>query len=173
RFYREEEGEGADVRRVAKNSLVPMAMSILNKFIDYAFALLYLRILNPAGVGAYAFAVQFYTLFEIIVRFGLGTLITREIAKNRDESNANQFLGNVIVLRVLLWVAALPIMAGVVWWYWTTANISAETVAAIGIFVIALFFSSFSDAFSATFNAYERMEYPATVASFMAVARVA
>ncbi|MCO6450008.1 MAG: flippase, partial [Caldilineales bacterium] len=173
RYYRETEGEGAHVRRVAKNSLVPMSMSIVNKFIDYAFALLYLRILNPAGVGAYTFAVQFYTLFEIIVRFGLGTLLTRELARKKDADNANQFLGNVIVLRTILWAMALPVMAFVTWLYWQSGSIDNATVLAIGIFALALFFSNLSDAFSSTFNAYEQMEYPATVASFMAVARVA
>ncbi|NOZ71604.1 MAG: oligosaccharide flippase family protein, partial [Chloroflexi bacterium] len=173
RFYREEEGEGADVRRVAKNSLVPMAMSLVNKFIDYAFALLRLRILAPGGEGAYTFAVQTYGLFEILVRFGLGTLLTREVAKKRDEQNANQFLGNVLALRTALWLIALPILVVYTWLYWRSGSISVETVWAIAIFAFALYFANLSDAFSAVFNAYEQMEYPAGLASFVALAKVA
>ncbi len=173
RWYRERQGEGAAVRRVAVNSLVPMVMSLVNKFIDYAFALLYLRILNPAGVGAYTFAVQFYTIFEIIVRFGLGTLLTREISRQRQEEDANRFLANVLALRSLLWLLALPIMALTTWLYWRSGAIDATTVWAIVIFALALFFALISDAFSSVFYAYERMEYPAGVASFTAIARVA
>jgi O-antigen/teichoic acid export membrane protein len=173
RFYREEEGEMGAVRRVAVNSLVPMTMSLVNKGIDYAFALLYLRILNPAGVGAYSFAVQFYTLFEILVRFGLGTLLTREVARRRQTAeDAGRYVGNVLVLRTLLWLAALPLMAVVAGLYWRAGAIDAATVMAIGLFALALCFANLSDAFSSVFYAFERMEYPAGVASFVALARV-
>ena len=177
RYYREQEGEGANVRRVAKNSLVPMGMSLLNKGIDYAFALLYLRILNPAGVGAYTFAVQFYTLFEILVRFGLGTLLTREVARLREEAStegyANRYLANVVTLRTILWLVSLPVMALVAWLYYRAGAIDQPTVVAIAIFAGALFFSNLNDAFTAVFYAYEEMEYPAGVSSFIALARVA
>ena len=173
RYYREAEGEGADVKRVAKNSLVPMGISLVNKFIDYAFALLYMRILNPAGVGAYTFAVQFYTLFEILVRFGLGTLLTREVAKDRDPESADKFLGNVLSLRMVLWLLSLPVMVLVVGWYYRSGSIDEMTVMAIAIFALALFFASISDAFTSTFNAYEQMEYPAGVSSAIAWSKVA
>ncbi|MCX7851253.1 MAG: oligosaccharide flippase family protein [Caldilineales bacterium] len=173
RFYREEEGETGAVRRVAVNSLVPMTMSLVNKGIDYAFALLYMRVLNPAGVGAYSFAIQFYTLFEIVVRFGLGTLLTREVARRRQsETEAGRYLGNVLVLRTLLWLASLPLMAVVAGLYRQAGAIDDATVVAIGIFALALFFANLSDAFSSVFYAFERMEYPAGVASFVALARV-
>ena len=64
-------------------------------------------------------------------------------------------------------------MVAFTWLYWRSGSIDAQTVLAIAIFAIALFFANLSDAFSSTFNAYEQMEYPATVASFMALARVA
>ncbi len=172
KFYHEAEGEGADVKRVAKNSLVPMGMSLVNKLIDYAFALLRLRILMPAGEGAYTFAVQFYSLFEILVRFGLGTLLTREIAKKKDEQNANQFLSNVVLLRITLWFISLPVMAFVTWLYWHNGAIDNATVGAISLFAVALFFASINDAFSSVFYAYEKMEYPAGIASFIALAKV-
>ncbi|NOZ49619.1 MAG: oligosaccharide flippase family protein [Chloroflexi bacterium] len=173
RYYREEEGEGAEVRRVAKNSLVPMTMSLVNKFIDYAFALLRLRILAPGGEGAYTFAVQTYGLFEILVRFGLGTLLTREVAKKRDKKTANEFLGNVLVLRTALWVIILPILVVYTWLYWRAGVITNQTVWAIAIFAVALYFANLSDAFTSVFNAYEQMEYPAGLASFVALAKVA
>ncbi|MHB9091922.1 MAG: YfhO family protein, partial [Chloroflexota bacterium] len=50
RFYREEEGRPA-VQRVAKNSLTPMAATLATKTVDFAFAMLMLRILGPEGVG--------------------------------------------------------------------------------------------------------------------------
>ncbi|MCD6291128.1 MAG: flippase, partial [Anaerolineae bacterium] len=171
RFYRESSGEGAEVRRVAKNSLVPMGLSLVNKGIDFAFAMLRLRILNPAGEGSYTFAISFYAFFEILVRFGLGTFLTREVA--RDRERADRYLGNVVALRVVLWLAALPLMAlvGVAYHVW--GGLTPQEAQAIALFAVALLFAGMADAISAVFYAYEQMEYPAGVASAIAVGKVA
>ncbi|MCB0188915.1 MAG: hypothetical protein KDE31_31810, partial [Caldilineaceae bacterium] len=58
-------GNEDEVRTVAKNSLVPMILSLSNKAIDFAFAMLYVRILGPTGTGQYAFVVAVYGIFEI------------------------------------------------------------------------------------------------------------
>ncbi len=83
RFYREVDDENAEVRRVAKNSAVLMFLSLLNRGIDFAFAMLRLRILGPFGEGSYAFVISIYGFFEVVVRFGLGTLLTRDVAQEK------------------------------------------------------------------------------------------
>ena len=108
RFYRESD-EDSTVKRVAKNSLIPMGLQLLNKVIDFAFAMLMLRILAPEMAGRYQFAVTFIGYFDILVRFGLGTLLTREVSKDREQ--ANRLLGTTTVLRGLLWAGSLPLMA--------------------------------------------------------------
>ena len=75
RYYRPEI-EDHDVKRVAKNSLIPMGLSLFNKAVDFAFAMLYVRLLGPAGTGEWYFVVAIYGFFEIISRYGLGTLMT-------------------------------------------------------------------------------------------------
>ena len=86
RFYRES-ADDPTVKRVAKNSLLPMGLQLLNRVIDFAFAMLMLRILAPEMAGRYYFAIGFIGYFDILVRFGLGTLLTREVAKDRSHSN--------------------------------------------------------------------------------------
>ncbi|MCS7222267.1 MAG: oligosaccharide flippase family protein [Anaerolineae bacterium] len=170
RFYRDVPGEASEVWRVAKNSLIPMALSLLNKGIDFAFAMLRLRILNPVGEGSYTFAINFYAIFEILVRFGLGTLLTREVA--RDRTQAGRFLSNAIALRVGLWLAALPLMVLVGGAYRIWGGLTLEEAWAIALFAVALLFAGLADAISAVFNAYEQMEYPAGIASAIAVGKV-
>ncbi len=171
RFYREVSGEAAEVRRVAKNSLVPMGLSLVNKGIDFAFAMLRLRILTPTGEGSYTFAINFYAFFEILVRFGLGTLLTREVARDREQ--AGRYLSNVVMLRVALWLLALPVMAVVGAAYHVWGGLTPEEAQAIALFAIALLFAGLADAISAVFYAYEQMEYPAGIASAIAVGKVA
>ncbi len=170
RFYRETAGEAAEVQRVAKNSLIPMALSLVNKGIDFAFAMLRLRILNPTGEGSYTFAINFYAIFEILIRFGLGTFLTREVA--RDRAQAGRYLSNVVALRVGLWLAALPLMALVGTAYHVWGGLTPEEGWAITLFALALLFAGLADAISAIFYAYEQMEYPAGIASAIGVGKV-
>jgi O-antigen/teichoic acid export membrane protein len=171
RFYRESDEDEHTVRRVAKNTLVPMGMSLVNKGVDFVFAMLRLRVLSPSGEGSYTFAIAFYTLFEIIVRFGLGTLLTREVAKARQ--SANRFFTNVLSLRLKLWLVSLPVVALVVLGYSRWGGLTGEEARAIALFAGALFFASVSDAVSATFNGYEKMEFPAGLATAIALSKVA
>jgi O-antigen/teichoic acid export membrane protein len=169
RFYRESD-EDSVVKRVAKNSLTPMTLSLLNKGIDFAFAMLRLRILAPMGEGRYAFAIGFIGYFEILTIFGLGTLLTREVAKDRGQ--ANHYLNNTVVLRVMLWLAALPLIGLGILLYTRFGGLTHDTATAIVLFTLGLFFGNVADALSTTFNAYEKMEYPAIISTVTTVLKV-
>jgi O-antigen/teichoic acid export membrane protein len=169
RFYRES-ADDPTVKRVAKNSLLPMGLQLLNRLIDFAFAMLMLRILAPEMAGRYTFAIAFIGYFDILVRFGLGTLLTREVSK--DRAHGNRYLSTVTVLRGLLWLASLPLMSIVILVYAFFGQMTPDIVAAIALFAVGLIFSNLADGFSAVFYAYEKMEYPAAIATVTALTRV-
>lgn len=177
RYYRPESTEGT-ARTVAKNSLVPMGLSLINKAIDFAFAMLYVRLLGPAGTGQYAFVVAIYGFFEIISRYGLGTLLTRDVAADKGQSS--RYLTNVMVLRTLLWLASLPLLALVVLGYRVVGNIpwlnatgiGTQEIQAIAIFALAMLFANWADALSSLFYAFEKMEYPAGLTNAIALLKV-
>jgi O-antigen/teichoic acid export membrane protein len=169
KVYRESAGD-ASVKRIAKNSLVPMGMALMNRLVDFAFAMLMLRILTPEGAGRYQFAVVFIGYVEIFTRFGLGTLLTRQVA--RDHAQGNRFLSNVTTLRLLLWLASLPLTGIVLWLYVLFGGLAPETVIAVGLFAVGLFFSNISDGLTALFYAYEKAEYPAAISTVTTVTRV-
>jgi O-antigen/teichoic acid export membrane protein len=169
RYYR---GEGSEVGTVAKNSAVQMVMSLVNKAIDFVFAMLRLRVLSPSGEGSYAFAIAFYTFFEIVTRYGLGTLLTRDVAL--DRRHANRYLANVVGLRTLLWLVSLPVMLLVAMFYRVVLHeLSAAEAQTMAIFAAALLFANIADAISSVFNGFEKMEYPAGVSTAIAAAKVA
>lgn len=171
RYYREVEDENAEVRRVAKNTGVQMILSLLNRGIDFAFAMLRLRILAPVGEGSYAFVIAVYGFFEVVVRFGLGTLLTRDVAQNRED--AGRYLANVLALRVLLWLISLPVLVVVAGVYARSGNLTGQEAQALALFAAALLFASVADSISSVFMAYEKMEYPAGIATAIATAKVA
>ncbi|MEZ4726670.1 MAG: oligosaccharide flippase family protein [Caldilineaceae bacterium] len=182
RYYHPEESAG-EVRTVAKNSLVPLALSLVNKAIDFAFAMLYVRLLGPAGTGQYAFVVAVYGIFEILSRYGLGTLLTRDVSADKNQSS--RYLTNVVALRTLLWLISLPLLGlviglyrsvetfGVLGWYGGEVTaIGMHEVQALLIFAAAMLFANWADALSSTFMAFEKMEYPAGLANAVALLKV-
>jgi len=169
RFYPRDESESA-VKRVAKNALTPMVLSLLNRLIDMAFAMLYLRILAPEGAGRYNFAFNFIGYFETFIMFGLGTLITREIAKHRAQ--ANRYLSNSVALRLLLWLASLPVLGAVIYAYVRLSGLTTDTMWAIIFFFAALIPDLIANSLSSIFYANEKMEYPAAIMSVTTIMRV-
>lgn len=169
RYYR---GERSEVGTAAKNSAVQMGLALLSKGIDFAFAMLRMRILSPVGEGSYVFTIAFYGIFEIVTRFGLGTLITRDVTI--DRGCARRYLSNAISLRVGLWLLSLPVMLAVAWVYRAVLQqLTGAEAQAIALFAAALLFANISDGISAIFNAFEKMEYPAGIATAIATAKVA
>ena len=128
RFYR---GARSEAGTVAKNSAIQVASSLMNRGIDFAFAMLRLRILSPVGQGSYAFAISIYVTFETLTRFGLQTLLTRDVAG--DKGSARRYLKNVIVLRTGLWLLSLPLIALVCLAYWTRGQLTPEQGRAIAL----------------------------------------
>jgi O-antigen/teichoic acid export membrane protein len=176
RYYRPEI-DANDVHRVTKNSLVPMGLSLTNKAIDFAFAMLYVRLLGPVGTGQYYFVVAIYGFFEIISRYGLGTLLTRDVAADKNQSS--RYLTNVVAVRTLLWALCMPLMALVVLGYRLLGRIvpGAETIGpqeieALILLGMAMLFANYADALSSLFFAFEKMEYPAGLTNAVALIKV-
>jgi len=169
RLYREQEGDQV-ARRVAKNSLIPMGMSLLNKAIDTAFAAIMLRVLGPTDAGKFAFAVVVIGYFDIFVNFGLNTLVTREVA--RDRSQANRYLSNTALLRLILIGAATPILALVLFAWRNLFALSDDTTWAILLLALGLVPSGISAALSSIFMAHEKMEYPAAITTVTTLVKV-
>jgi O-antigen/teichoic acid export membrane protein len=169
RFYREEEGDSI-LKRVVKNSMTPMATSFLNKLIDTAFAMLMLRILGPEGAGKYSFAIVIYSYLEIVTNFGLNTLLTREVSK--DRSQANRYLSNTAVLRLIILIASAPLLLVFLIAWRRVFALPNDTTAAILLLSLSLVPGSISAALTAVFLAYEKMEYPAAITTVTTIIRV-
>jgi len=154
-------------RRVAKNTVVPLALQLLNKGVDMVFAMLMLRLLGPGDAGKYAFAVYVAVLLEVVTNFGLNTLLTREVARNREDANA--YLWNTTVLRLGLAAAAAPLLA----LFLVIYRPARDTSLAIVLLALGLIPSSISAGLSAVFMAFEVMVIPAVVSSVTTVLKVA
>jgi O-antigen/teichoic acid export membrane protein len=159
--YREEKHAGTTTQRVAKNSLAPMALNLFNRVIDFAFAALMLRILQPESAGNYYFAIVIVGWVEIFTNFGLNTFLTREVS--RDRSGANRFFANTSILRLILGGIALPVLVVALLAGNGLFQLTQETVITIVLLALAQIPSSLSTGMTALFYAYEKAEYPAAL----------
>ena len=161
--------EDADVKRVTKNTVSQVILSLVNKGLDMAFAMLMLRILGPADAGEYGYAVVVIGWFDIFTNFGLNTLLTREIA--RDKAHASRYLSSAIIARMGLCALSAILLALFVLTSPLTSPIEPRTVVALALFAFALVPSNVAASFSAVFSAYERMEVPAAVTTLTTLLR--
>jgi len=153
-------------RRVAKNTVVPMALQLLNRGVDLVFAMLMLRLLGEVGQGKYYLATQVAVILEILTNFGLNTLLTREVARHREQ--ANGYLWNTSILRLGLAAAVAPLLLLFLLAY----PMAPDTRLAVVLLAIGLVPSSISAGLSAVFMAFEVMVIPAAVSTVTTLLKV-
>ena len=171
RFFYREQDDATTVRRVAKNSIAPIVINLFTRLIEMAFAALMARILGPVGNGRYATAISIYLWFDIVANFGLDMFLMREVA--RDRTRGRQLFVNTTVLRVLLFLAAAPLL--VVFLAGRQAlgqPLAGETVRAVGLLFLGLLPFSIANGLAALFRACEKHEYPAAIQTVTTIIKV-
>src|SRR6266545_2647257 len=167
RYYRDDASNAA--RRVVKNSAIPTVIRLVVRAIDMAFALVLYRLLAAESVGQYDLAALLVVLYlGTFSDFGLGTLLTREVARRPEQ--APRYFGVTLCLRWALSLAALPLALGIIGVYSGLAAfipgataLTRDGAAAILILCLTLFPAAYNNVVTALFNARERMEIPAAV----------
>lgn len=167
RFYRDDPANAA--RRIFKNSAVTFGLRMFVRGLDTVILFLLVGALDPAALGAYNTAALLVAQYlATFTEFGLGVLLTREVARQPDA--ARRLFGVTLTLRLILIIAAA---APVAWLVIASYNLigavglseplTAEGQLAIWILLLTLVPSAYSGAVTALYNAAERMEVPAAV----------
>jgi O-antigen/teichoic acid export membrane protein len=150
----------ASARRVARNSVLPFASGLGARLLTWLLAMVMARTLGPAGTGAYALVVNLWLYASIVADFGLGTWLTREVARRPER--ARQALADTLGLRLVLGAATIPVLAGAAGAY-ATAGADPAIVATAALLGVGLLPGAVSASVTALFNAHERMGFPAAV----------
>ena len=158
-------------RSLAKNSIAPIILNIVNKFIDFAFAAFYLRFLGPVEAGSYATAIATAGFFDIISNFGLNILLTRDVSQDRGQ--ASRYLLNTSVLRLGTgFVGALPILAWVGFTSLGSHPPTAAELTAIIFIMMGMVFSGMAQGVTGLFYVYEKAEVPAAMTTATTILKV-
>lgn len=156
-------------QRVFRNSALPIISQFMIRGVDLVVAIALLRLLGPEGNGQYALAVVIWLYVKTITDFGLGLLITRDVA--RDASQAPALVGSTVIFRwVVLVIATIPVLV-----YFGALSLASSASQAAFVATVLLMASiipsSLSEAINSVLNGQERMELAAWVNIGISVTR--
>jgi O-antigen/teichoic acid export membrane protein len=159
-------------RRLVKNSVAPIGLNLFNRGIDFAFAFIMLRILGPSDAGIYYYAIVVFGWFDIFTNFGLNTLLTRDVSRDRDA--AGRYLFNTSLLRLGLAGLGIPVLGLVLLIRNGTVEpaLDATAIIAIVLLYIGLIPNSISTGLTALFYAFEKAEFPAAMTTVSTLVKV-
>lgn len=170
------ESTGA-ARRVAANTLNPFVAQVVTKVMGLGYVMVQYRVLGgqASGVlGTYILAALILLYLDTLSEWGLGTLLTRDLARARgggEPAGANPqvtaLFSQTLALRLLL-SAAMFVPAGLIIAIYSNlpnsaSNWSEGATWALLILTFSLLPGAFARTVTAVLFAYERMTLPALI----------
>ena len=151
----------AEQRRFTRNAIAPMVTGFVDRALFWAFWIVVLRRIGPGGNGDYAFAANLLAYFAVVVDFGLGTLVTRDVA--RDAAGLQRIFRTALALRMRLLAVSMPVMVGIALIYWATGTIDGRALLTTGVLALGLPLAAVNQAYAAVYAAWERIDRRALV----------
>jgi O-antigen/teichoic acid export membrane protein len=97
------------IANIAKNTSYFTIALILQKVISFSYFTIIARALGPEDLGKYYFAISFTAIFAIFIDLGLSNVLTREVARFREDPDRllGVILGIKIPLAIFTWLAVI------------------------------------------------------------------
>ena len=138
-------------RRIAKNTTLILIAQIVTYILGFFITIYTIRYLGVGNFGILSLALSITGIFIIFTDLGLGTLIVREIA--RDKSVTDKYISNILLMKVLLTILTLGLIILTV----TILGYSPVVKNVIYIITFSIMIGTFTTFLSAIFQANEKM----------------
>ncbi len=136
---------------LVKNTFWLGMVEVASKIIMFGVTISIVRYLGPSNFGSYNLAFAYVSIYTILSDLGLNTIATRDVAKNRHESQ--KYLENILGIRLGL---SIVIMIAIL-----ISLIFLKNPAIYPLIIMAAIYSLLQNGFTtfnAIFAAWERME---------------
>ena len=143
----------SEVSKVAKNTTVLLVAQIISYILAFFYTIYTARYLGASGFGIISSALALGALLSIFTELGLSTLTIREVSRNK--SLANKYIGNTIVLKIILSSITLTALVLIV----TLGHYPQQIALVIYYITLSFVVGAFTSIFYSIFQAYEKMEY--------------
>ena len=141
------------VRRIFKNTMAVYGKNGFQAIVSLLSVAILARYLNLTTFGQYAFIVAFVEIFKVLSTMGINTILTREVAKNKE--GALRLYSSALAIQGILSVITFGIIAISI----NVISSSDIVIKATYLCAIAVIFEFIGKTFSSVFQAFERMEF--------------
>jgi O-antigen/teichoic acid export membrane protein len=152
---------------VAINAFNPFAAQVFTRVLMLGYAIVQYRVLGAEAngvLGNYFLAGIILLYTSTISEWGLGTFLTREVARERNAYHeVNAIFHRTLALRLTISLALFVPVAVVVIVYVSLFHLTIEGAWAVAILTLSLLPGAFSGACTSILYAYERMSLPAVI----------
>jgi O-antigen/teichoic acid export membrane protein len=129
--------------------IVGYAAQMVSRFV---FLIFIGRLAGVENVGDFSFVITYNLAFTFLTDLGLGWLLSREVARYKDE--VGRYVGNAFVVSLLMSGVSLVVMGLLI----NLLGYSQHLVRAVYVGSLALVLETFSNLLWGAFRAHERME---------------
>jgi len=140
-------------RSAARNISIVIGSHALMWVATLAFTVAQAHLLGPALFGALSLAISLSLFLTVVIDFGLGIQLSRMVAQRTADVDA---LVATIVLRVAMWLVAVPVLMLVT----VALGYDAELAAAILILAVSVLFVGINASIEAFLRGHERFVVP-------------
>ena len=138
---------------IAKNTTWLTLSYIFQKILAFIYFTLIARYIGANDIGIYTFAISLTTIVSIFIDLGLSNVLIREAAK--DKTKTNQYLNNIITLKVVLAVLAYLLVFVII----NLLHKGSLTMTMVYIAGLVMVLDSFTLTFFAVFRAWQNLKY--------------
>ncbi len=136
---------------------------IIQKIFSFTYFTFLARELGADNLGNYYFAISFTTVFGIVADLGLANVLTREVARKKEE--AGKFLGNILGLKIpLTLLAILAVLLAI-----NLNDYPASMRNLIFVSLACVILDSFSATFYAVSRGFHNLRYESISSGFFHV----
>ncbi|MDO5851771.1 MAG: flippase [Methanobacteriaceae archaeon] len=143
----------SSIKILVKNTGLLFLSQMISYILAFFYTLYSARYLGASDFGIISFATAITGLFCILTDLGIGTLTTREVA--RDYSRTYKYLGNTGSIKIVLSILTVILLTLFV----EISNYQETTRIVVYIMGLASIITAISGVFTSMFRAYEEMEY--------------
>jgi O-antigen/teichoic acid export membrane protein/serine acetyltransferase len=139
--------------RILVNSAVLMAGQLTTWALTLVFTIYVVRRIGPAGWGDFSIATALTALVSTVAALGIGTLMVRDIA--RDRTLAPRMIGTAVIARLLVAIPSLLVIGAVCY----LAHYPWHTQMVVMFISVAMVLQMLTGPFATGFQAFEHMKF--------------
>jgi len=143
------------LERARKNISAKVVGEVVSRLLAVLCLIYIARKLGDADFGRYSFAYSFCGLFVVLLDLGLNTLLVRNLARERRETE--NYLGNITTMKLFLAAIAFGSIDLVI----HLLNYPGNVVRLVELMALVTIGTGFLEYLAAAFNSWEKMEYEA------------